>query len=65
MLSSTNNEWPWQEPKERPARGAFIVIEGMDRAGKTTQAKKLCDTIYRDGGNVKMMRFPGWSFFIF
>jgi len=40
-----SEEYPWQDsPSSRPLkRGAFIVVEGVDRAGKTTQVKKLCD----------------------
>ena len=59
MASQTTNPYPWKEPTSKPARGAFIVIEGLDRAGKTTQVKKLCDRLYAEGHNVKTIRFPG------
>ncbi|KAI4596726.1 Thymidylate kinase [Pestalotiopsis sp. 9143b] len=44
--------------KKKPVRGAFIVFEGMDRAGKTTQAKLLQQRCIEEGKNVKFMRFP-------
>ena len=39
-------------------RGSLIVIEGCDRSGKTTQVKKLVDTLDKEGKPAKMMRFP-------
>ncbi|CAG8960233.1 hypothetical protein HYFRA_00012752 [Hymenoscyphus fraxineus] len=50
--------YPHREPSSPVSRGAFIVIEGLDRAGKTTQVQKLCDTLYTQGHNVKALRFP-------
>lgn len=44
-----------------PARGAFIVLEGLDRSGKTTQAKLLEQRFVEEGRPVKLMRFPGES----
>ncbi|KAI1125982.1 thymidylate kinase-domain-containing protein [Nemania abortiva] len=46
------------EPRKPPVRGAFIVFEGMDRAGKTTQAKLLQLRCIESGREVKFMRFP-------
>ncbi|KAI0443609.1 thymidylate kinase-domain-containing protein [Xylaria telfairii] len=46
------------EQKRPPVRGAFIVFEGMDRAGKTTQAKLLQLRCIESGREVKFMRFP-------
>ncbi|KAI1360295.1 thymidylate kinase-domain-containing protein [Xylaria arbuscula] len=46
------------EEKKPPVRGAFIVFEGMDRAGKTTQAKLLQLRCIESGREVKFMRFP-------
>ena len=45
--------------RERPVRGALIVFEGMDRAGKTTQAKLLQVRCIEGGRDVRFMRFPG------
>lgn len=59
MASTTEDDRPWQEPATPIVRGAFIVVEGLDRAGKTTQVKKLADKLYALGRNIKMMRFPG------
>ncbi|XP_026201745.1 thymidylate kinase [Anabas testudineus] len=39
-------------------RGALIVLEGVDRAGKTTQCKKLVQALEQSGRPVEMMRFP-------
>ncbi|KAH7220620.1 thymidylate kinase-domain-containing protein [Fusarium oxysporum] len=40
------------------ARGAFIVLEGLDRSGKTTQVKLLEQRFVEEGKKVKVMRFP-------
>jgi dTMP kinase len=40
-------------------RGAFIVIEGLDRSGKTTQVKILEAELLRSGKKVKTIHFPG------
>ncbi|KAH7318111.1 thymidylate kinase-domain-containing protein [Stachybotrys elegans] len=42
-------------------RGAFIVLEGLDRSGKTTQVKLLEQRFVEEGRPVKMMRFPDRS----
>ncbi|KAI1776265.1 thymidylate kinase-domain-containing protein [Hypoxylon cercidicola] len=46
------------ETQEPPVRGAFVVFEGMDRAGKTTQAKLLQQRCIESGRDVRFMRFP-------
>lgn len=47
-------------PAPAPAtRGAFIVLEGLDRSGKTTQVKLLQTRFVEAGKEVKVMRFPG------
>ncbi len=48
----------------KPQRGAFIVLEGLDRSGKTTQVKLLEQKFAEQGRPVKLMRFPGefWFF---
>lgn len=40
-------------------RGALIVLEGVDKAGKTTQCKKLVQALQESGRPAEMMRFPG------
>jgi len=40
-------------------RGALIVLEGLDRSGKTTQVKLLEQRFVELGRKVKVMRFPG------
>jgi dTMP kinase len=40
-------------------RGAFIVLEGLDRSGKTTQTTKLLERIQKTGKPCKLIKFPG------
>lgn len=40
-------------------RGAFIVLEGIDRTGKTTQAKLLQEHLAALNVPSVAMRFPG------
>ena len=42
-------------------RGAFILFEGVDRCGKTTQARRLVESLAAGGLPVVFMRFPGAS----
>ncbi|KAF8325876.1 uncharacterized protein EI90DRAFT_3128406 [Cantharellus anzutake] len=39
-------------------RGAFIVIEGLDRSGKTTQTTLLHDRLVKCGISVNLYKFP-------
>ncbi|XP_036609150.1 thymidylate kinase [Trichosurus vulpecula] len=39
-------------------RGALIVLEGMDRAGKTTQCRKLVTALLESGQRAEFLRFP-------
>ncbi|XP_054426367.1 thymidylate kinase [Pteronotus mesoamericanus] len=39
-------------------RGALIVLEGMDRAGKSTQSRKLVDALCAAGRPAELLRFP-------
>ncbi|CAD7698164.1 unnamed protein product [Ostreobium quekettii] len=39
-------------------RGAFIVFEGCDRSGKTTQSKKLVAALREKGVDAEWWRFP-------
>ncbi|TGO20687.1 hypothetical protein BPAE_0274g00070 [Botrytis paeoniae] len=58
MTTTNIDPYPYRESASPISRGSFILIEGLDRAGKTTQVKKLCDKLYASGRNVKLMRFP-------
>ena len=40
-------------------RGLFIVIEGVDNCGKTTQARRLISSLRRRGFDVLAVREPG------
>ncbi|CAH1110102.1 unnamed protein product [Psylliodes chrysocephalus] len=39
-------------------RGALIVIEGVDRSGKSTQCKKLVEALQKKDISAKLMSFP-------
>jgi dTMP kinase len=39
-------------------RGAFIVLEGIDRCGKTTQSTRLRETLTNLGHPTTALRFP-------
>jgi dTMP kinase len=43
-------------------RGALIVVEGLDRAGKSSQCERLRDALQASGHAVKYIRFPGIYF---
>ncbi|KAL6751258.1 P-loop containing nucleoside triphosphate hydrolase protein [Haematococcus lacustris] len=43
------------------SRGAFIVFEGTDRCGKTTQVQKLLEHLGQAGVSAEMVRFPDRS----
>ncbi|KAF5355506.1 hypothetical protein D9758_006348 [Tetrapyrgos nigripes] len=40
------------------SRGAFIVIEGLDRSGKTTQTAALYEQLKEVGKVAKLLKFP-------
>ncbi|XP_060098079.1 thymidylate kinase [Heteronotia binoei] len=39
-------------------RGALIVLEGVDRAGKSTQSQKLVKALQAGGHQAELLRFP-------
>ena len=40
-------------------RGMLIVVEGLDRAGKSTQCERLAANLEKAEYDIKRMRFPG------
>lgn len=54
VMASTN-----EERAETQKRGAFILFEGVDRCGKTTQANLLVESLKKAGHDACFMRFPG------
>jgi len=42
-------------------RAPFIVIEGLDRSGKTTQTSKLHSRLTENGVDATLVKFPGTS----
>lgn len=45
----------------RPLKGAFVILEGGDGSGKTTQAKSLCSALRREGYKVHSTAEPSRS----
>lgn len=41
------------------SRGAFILLEGIDRCGKTTQSRRLVEFLNNRGIAAELMHFPG------
>ena len=41
------------------SRGALIVVEGLDRAGKTSQCQLLLEDLRKRGHQAKYIKFPG------
>ncbi|ORX35760.1 thymidylate kinase-domain-containing protein [Kockovaella imperatae] len=39
-------------------RGLFIVLEGLDRSGKSTQVSRLHDQLEQDGHKARIQKFP-------
>ncbi len=49
------------QPVMQPASGLFISLEGIDGSGKSTQARRLADTLRAEGHDVLLTREPGGS----
>jgi dTMP kinase len=45
--------------QDPPRRAPFIVIEGLDRSGKTTQVARLHAQLKAQGVEAALMKFPG------
>ena len=61
-------DWPkshlasfWTKNQMKPTRGALIVLEGLDRAGKSSQCRLLHDKLHSLGIPVRLIKFPGSS----
>lgn len=39
-------------------RGRLIVVEGLDRSGKSTQCQRLVETLLATGSPAKLLKFP-------
>ncbi len=48
-------------PAGTPAPGLFLSLEGIDGSGKSTQARRLAETLRREGRDVVLTREPGGS----
>jgi polyphosphate kinase 2 (PPK2 family) len=40
-------------------RGLFVVLEGLDRCGKSTQVDRLVAHLKRNGRQARLQKFPG------
>lgn len=48
--------------KDKPhPRGLFIVLEGLDRCGKSTQVDRLVARLNAAGRQARLQKFPGKS----
>jgi len=47
------------ESTEEGGRGALVVVEGLDRAGKSCQCELLVRKLREMGHQVRYVRFPG------
>lgn len=46
------------------SRGQLIVLEGLDRSGKSTQVDRLLRKLHHEGKKARIQKFPGrlpWS----
>ena len=60
-MSSTTSPRTPPTPPTAPAetpRGALIVLEGLDRSGKSTQCERLVGHLKATGRKAELMRFP-------
>lgn len=55
---STTTSSSTTPPTQQQKRGAFIVLEGVDRCGKTTQVARLVSTLQSQGLAAEAIRFP-------
>src|SRR5207248_2914949 len=62
ILADLIGSWrgrPLSPAEPKPRRGVFIVFEGGEGAGKSTQVRMLADLIRREGRDVLVTREPG------
>ncbi|KAF7983659.1 hypothetical protein HWV62_19545 [Athelia sp. TMB] len=58
VLNLVENSTREKDGATMPQRGIFIVIEGLDRSGKTTQTALLYDALKAAGIAVNQLKFP-------
>lgn len=45
--------------QQQQQRGLLIVVEGCDRAGKSTQCDNLVVQLQQNGMDTELVKFPG------
>ena len=60
--SGTSHQQQQQQQEHQRQRGALIVFEGGDRAGKSTQVQLLAAALQADGLPTRTCRFPSIPF---
>lgn len=59
-LSKDASRWEMHCSRDNSKmRGRFIVFEGLDRSGKSTQVDNLAKKINENGGKAVVRKFPG------
>lgn len=43
----------------QPRRGRLVVVEGLDRSGKSSQCQLLVDGLNKAGTTARYVKFPG------
>ena len=59
LLNILLDLWTRHKMADNQKRGTLIVVEGLDRAGKSSQCERLRDSLQASGHSVKYIRFPG------
>ena len=60
-MSERENRLKTFEKSKIVGRGALIVVEGLDKTGKTTHCSKLVSKLIDEGNKVRLISFPGTS----
>lgn len=46
----------------QPRRGQLVVVEGLDRSGKSSQCQLLVEALKKAGNTARYVKFPGRDF---
>ena len=62
---ANSHAWHSPSPTGMQKRAPFVVIEGLDRSGKTTQIALLHSRLESMGIRTQLVKFPGKHHFLF